>query len=130
MYIAHIWGTRLPAMPMPHHTWPAHAKKKPASRRATTPIQAKYRFPGGSSVRRTSRVTSAKVGAVPCPSLIGSGVLPDDLAQIRDGRPRADLLEDVIGPRRTGELGRVARLVLQVAERDRLRRARLLAGGD
>ena len=41
MYIAHIWGTRLPAMPMPHHTWPAHARKNPASPSATTHIQAK-----------------------------------------------------------------------------------------
>src|SRR5215813_5997391 len=130
MYIAHIWGTRLPAMPMPHQTWPAQAKKKPDRRRATTHIQAKYRLPGGSSVRRTSRLTSAKVGDGLWPSLIGSRVLPDDLPQIRDGRPRADLFEDVISPRRTGELGRVAPLVLQVAERDRLGRARLLAGRD
>src|SRR5262249_49940930 len=130
MYIAHIWGTRLPAMPMPHQTWPAHAKKKPDRRRATTHIQAKYRLPGGSSVRRTSRLTSAKVGDGLWPSLIGSRVLSDDLPQIRDGRPRADLFEDVVGPRRPGELARVAALVLQVAERDRLGRARLLAGRD
>src|SRR5262245_29077558 len=117
-------------MPMPHQTWPAHAKKKPDRRRATTHIQAKYRLPGGSSVRRTSRLTSAKVGDGLWPSLIGSRVLPDDLPQIRDGWPRADLFEDVISPRRTGELGRVAPLVLQVAERDRLGRARLLAGRD
>src|SRR4030095_2898093 len=79
MYIAHIWGTRLPAMPMPHQTWPDHARKKPASSRATTHIQAKYRLPGGSSVRRTSRLTSAKVGDVLWPSLIGSRVVPAHL---------------------------------------------------
>src|SRR5882672_11214448 len=130
MYIAHICGTRLPAMPMPHQTWPAHAKKKPASSRATTHIQAKYRLPGGSSVRRTSRLTSAKVGGVLWPSLIGSRVLADDLPEIRDGGPRSDLFEDVVGPRRMGEIGGVAPLVLQVAERDGLGRARLLARGD
>src|SRR4030095_554479 len=130
MYIAHICGTRLAALPMPHQDWPAHARKKPARRAASTHSQAKYRLPGGSSVRRTSRLTSAKVGDGLWPSLIGSRVIPDDLPEIRDGRPRANLFEDVIGPRRTGELGRVAPLVLQVAERDRLGRARLLARRD
>ena len=41
MYIAHIWGTRLPAMPIPHQTWPVQAPKNPASRSATKHIQAK-----------------------------------------------------------------------------------------
>src|SRR5262245_41941223 len=70
MYIAHIWGTRLPAIPMPHQTCPAQAKKKPASSSATKHIQAKYRLPGGAKVRRTSRLTSAKVGDEVLPVLI------------------------------------------------------------
>src|SRR5262249_46827021 len=129
MYIAHIWGTRLPAMPMPHHTCPAHAAKNPASSRATKHIQAKYRLPGGSRLRRTSRLTSANVGDVVVRlSLIGSRVRPaDDLAQVRDRRPRADLLQHVVGPRRVGQLRHRASLILEIAERDRLRRARLLA---
>jgi len=60
------------------------------------------------------------------PSLIGARVFPDDLPEIGDGRPRADLLEHVIGPRRLDELGHGAGVVLQVAERNRLRRACLL----
>src|SRR5882724_10009886 len=128
MYIAHIWGTRLPAMPMPHQTCPAQAAKNPASNNATKHIQAKYRLPGGSRVRRTSRLTSANVGdAVVRPSLIGSRVSADDLAEIGDRGPCPDLLQDVVRPRRMRQLGRPALFVLQIAERDRLRRTRLLA---
>ena len=41
MYIAHCWGTRLPAMPMPHQIWPVQARIPPARMRATTHIQVK-----------------------------------------------------------------------------------------
>src|SRR4029453_4029554 len=127
MYIAHIWGTRLPAMPIPHQTCPAQAMKKPTSSTATTHIQAKKRLPGGSSVRRASRLTSANVGDVVRLSLIGSRVSADDLAEIGDRGPGPDLFENVVCPRRVRQLRRRAPLVLEVAECDRLRRTRLLA---
>jgi len=41
MYIAHISGVRLPAIPMPHQIWPAHATIPAARMSATTPIQPK-----------------------------------------------------------------------------------------
>src|SRR5205085_292545 len=45
-------------------------------------------------------------------------------------RPGADLVQHAVGARRAAQLGDRARLVLEVAEGDRLRRARLLAGGE
>src|SRR5712691_5794123 len=110
-YIAHIWGTRLPAIPMPHQIWPAQATNPAARIRATTLIQPKYKLPGGATVRATSRVTSANVGVVAWLSLIGSRVLPDDLPQVGDGGPRPDLLQDVIGARRVCELHHGALLI-------------------
>src|SRR3989475_5187511 len=130
MYIAHIWGTRLPAIPMPHQIWPVQATIPAVRIRATTHIQPKYRLPGGASVRATSRVTSANVGGVAWLSHIGSGVLPDDLLQVGDGGPRPDLLQDVIGARRAGEPHHGALLILEIAEGDRSRGARLLACGQ
>src|SRR3989454_7589874 len=130
MYIAHIWGTRLPAIPMPHQIWPVQATIPAVRIRATTLIQPKYRLPGGASVRATSRVTSANVGEVAWLSLIGSRVLPDDLLQVGDGGPRPDLFQDVIGARRVGEPHDGALRILEIAEGDRSRGARLLAGGQ
>src|SRR3989475_170616 len=130
MYIAHIWGTRLPAIPMPHQIWPVQATIPAVRIRATTHIQPKYRLPGGASVRATSRVTSANVGEVAWLSLIGSGVLPDDLLQVGDGGPRPDLLQAVIGARRVGEPHHGALRILEIAEGDRARGARLLACGQ
>src|SRR5688572_621250 len=54
---------------------------------------------------------------------------PDDLLQIRHARVRAELVEHVIRTRRMRELRDLAALVLEVAERDGPRRARLLARG-
>ena len=41
MYIAHIWGTRFPAIPMPHQIWPAQARIPAVRMRATTLIHEK-----------------------------------------------------------------------------------------
>src|SRR5256712_4543810 len=57
-------------------------------------------------------------------------VLPDDLPEVRDRRARPDLLQDVVGARRASELRHRALLVLEIAERDRARRAGLLARGE
>ena len=61
MYIAHIWGVRLPAAPMPVHTWYAHAANSAARPSPTRHSQAKYLLPGMPTVRMTSRLTSAQV---------------------------------------------------------------------
>ncbi len=50
MYIAHIWGVRLPAAPMPKKIWYVQARMPHVRMSATTHIQAKYRLPGGRSV--------------------------------------------------------------------------------
>src|SRR5216683_4891812 len=65
MYIAHIWGVRFPAAPMPTQICHAQAAMPQASVSATRHIQAKYFSPGIAIVRMTSRLTSAQVaGAV------------------------------------------------------------------
>src|SRR5713101_1052106 len=65
MYIAHIWGVRFPAAPMPTQICHAQAAAPQARVRATRHIQAKYFSPGIPMVRMTSRLTSAQVaGAV------------------------------------------------------------------
>src|SRR5436190_23667159 len=63
-------------------------------------------------------------------SLITLRVLTDDFPEIGHGRTRPDLLQDVVGARRAYELRHRARLVLEIAERDRARRAGLLARGE
>jgi hypothetical protein len=41
MYIAHIWGLRFPAIPMPKYTWSTQQKIPPARIRAMSDIHAK-----------------------------------------------------------------------------------------
>src|SRR5438093_7701959 len=62
MYIAHIWGVRLPAAPMPIQICQDHAATPAASVNPTRHIHAKYWLPGMLTVRMTSRLTSAHVG--------------------------------------------------------------------
>src|SRR6266849_10506266 len=64
MYIAHIWGVRLPAAPMPTQICQVQAATPQASVSATRHIQAKYLSPGIPMVRMTSRLTSAQVAGV------------------------------------------------------------------
>src|SRR5512143_3793150 len=52
-----------------------------------------------------------------------------DPLQVEDAWPGAELLEDVVGAAALRQGGDPARRVAQVAEDDRRRRARLLAGG-
>src|SRR6266852_7617452 len=61
MYIAHIWGVRLPAAPIPTQICQAQAAAPAARMRTTRQSQAKYFSPGMPMVRRTSRLTSAQV---------------------------------------------------------------------
>src|SRR5512143_3160678 len=61
MYIAHIWGVRFPAAPMPTQICHAQAAIPQANVSATRHIQAKYLSPGIPRVRITSRLTSAHV---------------------------------------------------------------------
>src|SRR4029450_12864290 len=90
MYIAHIWGVRLPAAPIPVHTWYAHAENGAARPRPTRHIQAKYLLPGMPTVRMTSRLTSdqvADVGVV-SPGALISG--PSPRRHPRRGRLSSD----------------------------------------
>src|SRR2546428_10298540 len=89
----------------------------------------------------TSRLTSEKDGEELRASLmsgavlfrpfarLAAAVLANDLLQIGHGRPRAQLVEHPVRARRLPLLRRRAFGVEQIAERDRLRRTRLLAGG-
>ena len=143
MYIAHICGVRLPAAPMPTQIWYAQARmprgedeRRPRTSRRSTCC------PAGRSVRRTSRLTSAKVGSargaagsarrcalMRAPSRAGAGSAAHHLLQIGHARA-ACRARRARGSARgeCDELGHRAALVLQVAEGDGLGRARLLAG--
>src|SRR5262249_421143 len=75
MYIAHIWGDRLPAAPMPIQICHDQAATPAARTRPTMHIQAKYELPGMLTVRMTSRLTSAHVGGAPVLCVAG-GLMP------------------------------------------------------
>ena len=76
MYIAHIWGERLPAAPIPIQICQAHAATPAPRVSPITHIQAKYLSPGMLTVRMTSRLTSAQVGCVVVVlALVAAGVI-------------------------------------------------------
>src|SRR5881628_2533738 len=127
MYIAHIWGVRLPAAPMPTQICHAQALTPAARMSPTRHIQAKYVLPGMPIVRMTSRLTSAHVT---CAVPFGGALTPCALSPCPPARRRAcpQFLQDVVAPRRARELGDLGGAVLQVPEGDRPGRAGLLAG--
>src|SRR5207248_6409518 len=77
-----------------------------------------------------ARWRRSRVAALPGRARRGTLGRPHHLLQMDHARPRADLVQHAVGARRAAQLGDRARLVLEVAEGDRLRRARLLAGGE
>ena len=90
MYIAHIWGVRLPAAPMPTQICQVQARRRrSASISATRHIQAKYLSPGIPSVRMTSRLTSAQVACVGGRVRGGSVLMPCGPPRACRAGPRA-----------------------------------------
>src|SRR5438309_11632759 len=75
---------------------------------------------------RRRRVARAR-GAM---AALAGAVAADDLGQVAHPRPCPDLVEHLVRPRRLLQLRHRAAVVLEAAERDRARRACLLACGD
>src|SRR5256885_11785176 len=69
-------------------------------------------------------------GARGAMATLAGAIAADDLGQVAHPRPCPDLVEHLVRPRRLLQLRHRAAVVLEVADRDRARGARLLACGD